>query len=130
MGTDQVHTVSGLRGRIVVFGRMIRFSHSVFALPFALSGVLFAAHVYDAFPGIDIWFWVAMAMVGARSAAMALNRIVDCMQVMGANGMRDEHSHSRHLASAKMAQYLDGATEVQNVVIARGLLRPHGVRVR
>jgi 4-hydroxybenzoate polyprenyltransferase len=77
MGADQVHAVSGLRARVVVFGRMIRFSHSVFALPFALSGVLFAAHVYGEFPGINIWFWVAIAMVGARSAAMALNRIVD-----------------------------------------------------
>lgn len=77
MGTEQVHAASGLKGRIVVFGHMIRFSHSVFALPFALSGVLFAAHVHEAFPGINIWFWVAVAMVGARSAAMAMNRIVD-----------------------------------------------------
>lgn len=77
MSTDHVPAVSGLRARIGVFGRMIRFSHSVFALPFALSGVLFAAHTDGAFPGTDTWFWVAVAMVGARSAAMALNRIVD-----------------------------------------------------
>ena len=58
----------------------------------------------------------------------ALQRIADCMQVMGANGMREDYSLSRHLASAKMTQYLDGATEIQNVVISRSLLRPHGVR--
>ena len=43
------------------------------------------------------------------------------MQAMGANGFRQDWPLARHLASAKMAQYLDGATEIQNVVIARSL---------
>ncbi|ANK81961.1 MAG: hypothetical protein TEF_15025 [Rhizobiales bacterium NRL2] len=52
----------------------------------------------------------------------ALQRIADCMQVMGANGLRLEEPAARHLASAKISQYIDGATEIQNVVLARALL--------
>lgn len=55
----------------------------------------------------------------------ALKGLGDCMQVMGAAGFRHDRPLARHLASAKMAQYLDGATEIQNVVIARALLRPY-----
>jgi len=63
--------------RLLVFGHMIRFSHSVFALPFALAGVLFAGRAHGGIPGIDVWFWTVVAMVGARSTAMAVNRIAD-----------------------------------------------------
>ena len=53
----------------------------------------------------------------------ALARIGDCMQAMGAPGLRTEHPLARHLACAKMAQYLDGTTEIQNVVIGRAIAR-------
>ena len=49
--------------------------------------------------------------------------IATCMQVMGADGLLQDHPLARHLAAAKVAQYLDGATEIQNVVIARSLFR-------
>ena len=54
---------------------MIRFSHSIFALPFALSGVVLASMRSD----IDVSTigWVVVAMVGARSAAMGFNRWAD-----------------------------------------------------
>jgi alkylation response protein AidB-like acyl-CoA dehydrogenase len=52
-----------------------------------------------------------------------LKGLVDCMQVMGANGARTESVSSRHLGYAKLAQYLDGTTEIQNVVIARHLYK-------
>ncbi|MCH8888144.1 MAG: acyl-CoA dehydrogenase, partial [SAR324 cluster bacterium] len=42
-------------------------------------------------------------------------------QAMGAEGLKAEHPLGRHLASAKIAQYLDGTTEIQNVVISRAL---------
>lgn len=61
--------------RVVTFGRMIKFSHSIFALPFALSGATLAA----AAVGIT-WqqvLWIIIAMVGARTAAMGFNRLVD-----------------------------------------------------
>jgi len=57
---------------------MIKFEHSVFALPFALTGALLAARY--AGPGWPQWRqigWIVVAMVGARSAAMTMNRIAD-----------------------------------------------------
>ena len=60
---------------VVVYGRMIKFSHSVFALPFALSGAALAATI----EGISLRQigWIVVAMVCARSAAMGFNRIAD-----------------------------------------------------
>jgi len=58
---------------------MIKFEHSVFALPFALTGALLAfreSH-FDARGFGYKLLWIALAMVGARSAAMAFNRILD-----------------------------------------------------
>jgi 4-hydroxybenzoate polyprenyltransferase len=62
--------------KILLFGQMIKFSHTIFALPFALSSVILAAKQHYAIQYWDI-FWVILAMVGARSAAMGFNRIVD-----------------------------------------------------
>jgi 4-hydroxybenzoate polyprenyltransferase len=53
---------------------MIRFSHSVFALPFALLSLVLAA---GGWPSARILLWVLVAMVAARSAAMGFNRLVD-----------------------------------------------------
>lgn len=53
---------------------MIKFSHTVFALPFALLAMLWAA---DGWPGWGTLGWILAAMVGARSAAMTFNRIAD-----------------------------------------------------
>lgn len=75
--TAALESFRSLGNRVLVFGHMIRFSHSVFALPFALSGVLFAAHRTGAYPPARIWAWVVVAMIGARSAAMTFNRIAD-----------------------------------------------------
>jgi len=61
-------------GRIVAYGRMIRFPHSIFALPFALASVVLAAG--RRFPSTEI-VWILVAMVGARSAAMGFNRLAD-----------------------------------------------------
>ena len=58
---------------------MIKFEHSVFALPFALTGALLAWRDSEfAIQGLGWRFlWIVVAMVGARSAAMAFNRILD-----------------------------------------------------
>jgi 4-hydroxybenzoate polyprenyltransferase len=53
----------------------IRFSHSVFALPFALVGALLAARLVAV--GWRQVLWIVVAMVAARSAAMGFNRLVD-----------------------------------------------------
>jgi 4-hydroxybenzoate polyprenyltransferase len=67
--------------KLRVILEMIKFEHTVFALPFAFASVLLAAKAAGLPNGLPSWwtaFWVLMAMVGARSAAMAFNRIVDC----------------------------------------------------
>ena len=53
---------------------MIRFSHSVFALPFALFSLFLAA---EGWPSGRVLLWVLAAMVAARSAAMGMNRLAD-----------------------------------------------------
>lgn len=56
---------------------MIKFSHTIFAFPFALIGMVLAAHANGAMPSVAQMFWICMAMVGARSGAMGLNRLLD-----------------------------------------------------
>ena len=65
------------RARILTVLEMIKFEHSLFALPFALVGALLAARENNALPGWRPFFWIVVAMVGARSAAMTVNRIAD-----------------------------------------------------
>ncbi len=71
---------------------------------------------------------IACAHAKKFATRVAWKAIADCMQVMGAQGFRIDAGHpvARHLAGAKMAQWLDGATEVQNVVIARDLMKQAG----
>src|SRR5665213_3410046 len=71
---------AGYGRRIRTVLEMIKFEHSVFALPFALTGALLAARFAGPHAGwptpLQI-FWIVVAMVGARSAAMTINRIAD-----------------------------------------------------
>ncbi len=67
-----------MAGRIRTVLEMIKFEHSVFALPFALTGALLAARATQhGWPTLRQILWIVVAMVAARSAAMTLNRIVD-----------------------------------------------------
>jgi len=61
--------------KIATYGRMIRFGHTVFALPFAISAAILAQGQTPLRPW-DL-FWILVAMAGARSAAMGFNRIAD-----------------------------------------------------
>jgi 4-hydroxybenzoate polyprenyltransferase len=64
--------------RIRTVLEMIKFEHSVFALPFALVGALLAARATThGWPTLRQILWIVIAMVAARSAAMTMNRIVD-----------------------------------------------------
>jgi 4-hydroxybenzoate polyprenyltransferase len=57
---------------------MIKFEHSIFALPFALTAALLAARfTTHGWPSLKQLLWIVVAMVAARSAAMTINRIVD-----------------------------------------------------
>ena len=64
----------GLLRNLRITLEMIKFEHSVFALPFALTGAMLAAR---GLPSARQLFWIVVAMVGARSAAMSFNRIAD-----------------------------------------------------
>lgn len=66
--------------RLLVYGSFVRFSHSVFALPFALTGALLALHRTGDWSATNVGWrlvWIVIAMVAARSAAMGFNRLVD-----------------------------------------------------
>ena len=56
------------------FARLVKLEHTVFALPFAYVGAFLAV---DAVPSAHDLFWITVAMVGARSLAMGLNRLID-----------------------------------------------------
>ena len=58
----------------LLFARLIKVEHSVYALPFAYAGAFLAQHKV---PSLHDLVWISVAMVAARSAAMALNRLID-----------------------------------------------------
>jgi len=68
------HQPPGFFGTLRTFLETIKFSHTVFALPFAFTGAVLAA---AGLPSLYQIFWILMAMVGARTAAMGLNRLID-----------------------------------------------------
>jgi len=67
--------INKIFNRIITYGRMIKFSHTIFALPFALAAVVLAAKQYPI--EANTFLWILVAMVGARSAAMGFNRLAD-----------------------------------------------------
>ncbi len=60
--------------KITDYLKLIKFSHSVFALPFAFTSALIAA---NGIPTLSQIFWITIAMVGGRTGAMGMNRIID-----------------------------------------------------
>lgn len=60
--------------KINILLEMIKFKLTVFAMPFAFTGAFLAA---DGVPDLIVFFWIIMAMIGARTSAMGFNRIVD-----------------------------------------------------
>lgn len=61
-------------GRWRNYLELVKFEHTLFALPFAYVGMLLAERGW---PGWSVFFWITVAMVGARTASMALNRVID-----------------------------------------------------
>jgi len=82
-------------GSITRFLRLIRFSHTIFALPFALGALVVAA---NGWPAWRILFLVILCMVFARTAAMLFNRLVDWSL-----DQRNPRTTSRHLLIPKSA---------------------------
>ncbi|MDA3130199.1 UbiA-like polyprenyltransferase [Aliibacillus thermotolerans] len=64
--------------KLKIILEMIKFEHTIFALPFAFLGaILGSLMVEGTWPTLWEWIWITLAMVGARSAAMTLNRVID-----------------------------------------------------
>jgi 4-hydroxybenzoate polyprenyltransferase len=64
--------------KIRLFLEMIKFEHTIFALPYAYIGMVMASYdTNQSWPSLTTFIWVTLAMVGARSAAMGLNRVID-----------------------------------------------------
>jgi 4-hydroxybenzoate polyprenyltransferase len=108
---------------------MVKFEHSVFALPFALTGALLA--VREGGPGADQLgrklLWIVVAMVAARSAAMAFNRLVDT----GIDA-RNPRTRARHLPAGLLSRgFAWGFVAVTAAVffLAAGMLNPLCLRL-
>ncbi len=67
------HPAQAIIGRLPLLYGAIRFEHTVFALPFAYIGMVLAA---GGWPGLSTFIWITVAMTGARTIAMASNRLV------------------------------------------------------
>src|SRR5579871_419283 len=78
---------------------MIKFEHSVFALPFALTGALLAFRETGYHHAGSKLIWIIVAMVGARSAAMAFNRLVDA-EIDG----RNPRTKIRHIPAGLLSR--------------------------
>src|SRR6266481_5279507 len=104
----------GLGGSVSRFLRLIRFSHTIFALPFALGALVVAA---NGWPSWRILFLVIVCMVFARTAAMLFNRLVDWTL-----DQRNPRTASRHLLVSKfVAQVLLVASSAGFVLAAASI---------
>src|ERR1043166_4596443 len=74
-----------------LYYRLVKFEHTIFALPFAYVGAFLAV---DGIPSAHDVLWITLAMVGARSLAMGLNRLIDA-----AIDARNPRTASRELPS-------------------------------
>lgn len=95
--------------KIAILLEMIKFKHTVFALPFALMGAFLAGR---GVPGLSTFCWVVLAMAGARTCAMGFNRIVD---------VRFDRSNPRTANRALAAGTVRMAEAWAMVLIAGGL---------
>src|SRR6185312_6818014 len=68
---------SGTMRKVRIFLDAIKFEHTIFALPFAYLGMILASRATHGWPGLGKLIWITLAMAGARTLAMALNRLID-----------------------------------------------------
>ncbi len=115
---------AGVWRRFVTTLEMIKFEHSVFALPFALTGAALAWRA-DGFPldgmGAKL-LWIVVAMVGARSAAMAFNRVLDARI-----DARNPRTSGRHIPAGLLSPRFAWAfiaASAALLVLAAAMLNP------
>jgi len=115
--------------RFILTLEMIRFEHSVFALPFALTGALLGwrAGGFETQGLAARFLWIVAAMVGARSAAMAFNRVLDA-----AIDARNPRTKSRHIPAGLLSRtFAWGFIVATSAVffLAAGMLNPLCLRL-
>lgn len=87
--------------KIKIILEMIKFEHTIFALPFAYMGAVLGSYVQrGGWPAWEEIGWITVAMVGARSAAMALNRLID-RYIDAANPRTSDRAIPTKLVSVK-----------------------------
>lgn len=92
--------MSGLLRKIRLLLEMVKFEHTIFALPFAMISMMLAARdTPSGLPSGRVFFWILMAMVGARSAAMAFNRLADA-----AIDKENPRTASRHIPAGILSR--------------------------
>lgn len=79
------------------YGELVMFSHTLFSLPFALIGMIWAA---EGLPSAGTIFWILVALIGARNGANALNRVVD-----KDIDKKNPRTANRHLPSGRVKDY-------------------------
>src|SRR5437763_2866147 len=104
----------GLGGSVSRFLRLIRFSHTIFALPFALGALVVAA---NGCPSLRTLLLVIACMVFARTAAMLFNRLVDWSL-----DQRNPRTASRHLLVSKRAAQVFLVLSSAGFVLAAGAI--------
>lgn len=82
--------------KVRTFADLVRFEHTIFALPFAYLGAFLAS---GGWPTLSDSIWITVAMVGARTAAMALNRLVDA-----AVDALNPRTAARHIPAGKIGR--------------------------
>jgi 4-hydroxybenzoate polyprenyltransferase len=107
-------------GRVVTYGRMIRFSHSIFALPFALASMTLALEGRRFAWGM--LGWILVAMVGARSAAMGFNRLAD--QAIDARNPRTSGRELPRGVLTRAEVWAFVAISIGALVVAAAMLNP------
>src|SRR6202011_4668551 len=110
----QAETASILRGPVARFLRLIRFSHTIFALPFALGALIVSA---NGRPSPRILFLVLACMVCARTAAMLFNRLVDWSL-----DQRNPRTASRHFLISKKAAAILLTLSVAGFILAAAFI--------
>jgi 4-hydroxybenzoate polyprenyltransferase len=93
-----LHPPSSIFSLLRRWGEFVKFSHTVFALPFALASMVVAARDQRGWPGWRVFGLILVAMVSARTCAMAFNRIAD-REFDGKN----PRTANRHLPSGQIS---------------------------
>ena len=109
-------------GKFTALLEMIKFSHTVFAFPFALMGVVLASLANGTAPTFGQIFWVCIAMVGARTGAMGLNRIIDARIDADNPRTAERHLPSGRVSSSEAWMMVTGAFVL--LILAAWMLNP------